>query len=137
MRLSWRLTARTPHHALHHESVNLTEKSRELAITLKRANGLDVTVTRILGGTPLEHALVEAWYENDRDAPLTAGRTDLEGRVTLMRLPDGNYSIRVRHPGLAITSQPVAVPDMTEIDIPSSERLITPDFSEIVSPIVA
>ena len=89
-------------------------------IALKPSHGLEVKVVRAADDEPVEWALVSARnLDRDQDGPpqpVTAGRTDAAGRVTLVDLEDARYALEVAHPAFAVK--------VTEVQLPVPE---TPD----------
>lgn len=111
----WKITARAPGHALLQVDVDLSDLDQSIEMVLETAHDLEVLVRRAHDGTPVEHALVEAWWDDDNEAPLTAVRSDVDGRVTLAQLPEGEYQIRATYPALAVTQATATVPDDTSL----------------------
>ncbi|UXI68193.1 carboxypeptidase regulatory-like domain-containing protein [Tahibacter amnicola] len=64
-------------------------------VTLLAVGSANVTVTRA-GGAPMIDAYV--YLTPGTDPEEVAGRTDVDGRVTVANIPEGSYRLRVRDP---------------------------------------
>ncbi|RKY19465.1 MAG: hypothetical protein DRQ55_10495 [Planctomycetota bacterium] len=78
------------------------------------ARGLALRVVSSADGSPVEHAYVSARDVKDgrrgMPQPVTAGRTDAEGRLLLADLAASSYSLQVAHPRYAVHSMELELP---------------------------
>jgi hypothetical protein len=110
----WDVLVSTPGYGPVRETHDLTLADVEHVLVLEPARGMALRVVSAADGEPVEHARVSARdLEDDRDdmpQPVTAGRTDSDGKVVLEDLADSNYSLEISHPAFAVRTMEVTLP---------------------------
>lgn len=110
----WDISFRAEGYALHRELFDLGSGDVLTSLALTPELGLEVLVLGAVDGEPIEHALVVARQAKEESTfggrAVSSTRTDEEGVAWLGHLMEGEVSLEVSHPALAVVEQSVEVP---------------------------
>lgn len=101
--------------------VDLREDVRSFTATLPIAHSLPVHVLLAADESPVEYAAIAAIAGGRGvvdNIPVSTARTDAAGDATLRGLPEGEYQLRIDHPGYAVQFLNVPIPSDHRVDVP-------------------
>lgn len=107
----WDMVAELTGYALFRFDENLKRGDREQELVLEQGLELKVRVVRASDGEPVDYARVDAMPTGSGfERPLAVDRTDATGLARLTDLGEGDITLLITHPALAVTQMPVTVP---------------------------
>ena len=108
------LFVRADQYATARQPIDLTAGPLTVRVTLEEERRARVRIVAASSGAPLEWARVSAYRDNDWQrrswVPTSSARSDAQGELDLAGLRDGEYRLRVEHPGFATTGAALEVP---------------------------
>jgi hypothetical protein len=108
---AWDLVAELKGYALNRFYKTLHGKNDQREVVLEEGQELKVRVVRAFDGSPVDYARVDAVPPGSSfPRPLAYDRTDATGLARLTDMPEGEISLLVTHPALAVTQMSVRVP---------------------------
>ncbi len=106
----YQLIGRAKEYALAQTKVEVANPPLTFDVVFKMAHSLELDVTSLQEGKPLEWAFASLCPEGVFERPVARGRTNRDGKVVLERIPAGKYTLTVQHPLKATLEQKVEVP---------------------------
>ncbi|MCB9897748.1 MAG: carboxypeptidase regulatory-like domain-containing protein [Planctomycetes bacterium] len=106
----WEIVAVADGWSIGRDFVDLTWHDDVLRLELQPVRGQPIRVVRASDASPVEHALVTVYDSERFGRQVTTARTKADGGAQLQGLADGDYSIEVMYPGLAVTQRDIKVP---------------------------